>query len=185
MPEYCDFLQGVCVLQSAIHEHLISDRIYNPEVAELIKNCGGIKFIPYDAQADETATALITMRRDNIVLGGQANLAGSKTSSAFRPNIGLQVHISTQSYYFTEKLGQELLQYVASIQSAMRAFNLNIGSLALSPTTNNKEASPNYFINTLAITGSIPLTMWKIQTSDDILSCIRTNITFNGQNILS
>lgn len=184
MPEYCDFLQGVCVLQQAISAHVLDNNFYNPELPELIKSMGGVKVIPYDAQADETAKVLITMQRDTITLGNRGNLSQAQTST-FSPQIGLHIKISTQSYYLTEKLGQELLQYVASVQGALRAFNLNIGSISLSPTQNNKESSPNYFINTISIGGSVPITMWKTKSSDDILSCIRTNITFNEQNILS
>lgn len=184
MSEYCDFLQGVCVLQQAISAHVLDNNFYNPELTELIQNVGGVKIIPYDAQADETAKALITIQRDAITLGTKGNLSQSQAST-FLPHIGIQIKISTQSYYLTEKLGQELLQYVASIQSSLRAFNLNIGSISLSPTQNSKEASPNYFVNVISIGGSIPVIMWKTKSSDDILSCIRTNITFNEQNILS
>lgn len=185
MAEYCDFLQGVCILQNALAIHLSTESFYNPELIELTKSTGGVKFIPYDAQADETATTLVTMRRSNIVLGAKGNLTGSIRENAFMPAITIMIHISAQSYYLAEKLGQEILQYIASIQSGLRSFNLNIGSITLTPTENNKERSPNYFTNSIAISGSIPITMWKTQSSDDILSSIKTNITFNGQKILS
>lgn len=185
MSEYCDFLQGVCVLQQAISNHVLSKEFYNPELAELIKNTGDIKIIPYDAQADETAKTLIHIQRDNIVLGAKGGLAQNTYTSTFAPQLGIHIIISSQSYYLTEKLGQELLQYIATIQGAIRAFNFNIGSISLTPTKNSKEASPNYFINTITITGSVPITMWKTKSSEDILSCIQTNITFNGQQISS
>lgn len=185
MSEYCDFLQGVCVLQQAIDNHISTFSFYNPELPELVKNTGGIKFIPYDAQADETAKALITMRRGNISLGIKGGIGGSAYNNAYTPQLGIQLIISTQSYYLTEKLGQELLQYVASIRGGLQAFNLNIGAVTLTPTVNNRESSPNYFVNTVDITASIPVTMWQTQSSDDILSSIKTSITFNGQNILS
>lgn len=185
MSEYCDFLQGVCVLQTALSEHVLHNNFYNPELVELAKSTGGVKVIPYDAQADETARALIIMKRGAITLGSKGALTQNTTTSTFSPQLSLEIQISTQSYYFTEKLGQEVLQYVASIQGAIRSFNLYIGAITLTPTINNKEASPNYFINTVGITGSVPITMWKTKTSDDILSCIKTNITFNEQKILS
>lgn len=185
MDEYCDFLQGVCILQTALAEHVMHNNFYNPELVELANNTGGIKVIPYDAQADETARALIHVQRDAISLGSMGNLTQNALNSTFAPKINLHIQISTQSYYFTEKLGQEVLQYIASIQGALRNFNFNIGSINLSPTMNNKESSPNYFVNTVNISGSIPITMWKTKTSNDILSCIKTNITFNEQKILS
>jgi hypothetical protein len=185
MSEYCNFLQGVCVLQQAVSTHILSEKFYNPELVELIKNTGNVKIIPYDAQADETARVLITMRRGNISMGIKGGLTGGVHNNAYTPQLALRIIISTQSYFLTEKLGQELLQYVASIRGGLQAFNLNIGTITLSPTENNKEVSPNYFINSVDITASIPITMWKTQSSDDILSSIKTSITFNGQNILS
>lgn len=185
MSEYCDFLQGVCVLQQAIANHVLSKEFYNPELAELIKNTGDIKIIPYDAQADETACTLISIRRGNITMGVKGGLTGGLHNSAYTPQLALRIIISSQSYFLTEKLGQELLQYIASIRGGLQAFNLNVGTITLSPTENNKESSPNYFINSVDITASIPITMWKTQSSDDILSSIKTSITFNGQNILS
>lgn len=184
MAEYCDFLQGVCVLQAALDTYVTTGAFYNPELKELVKNAGGVKFVPYDAQADETAKTLITFQRGPISLTSKGSLSSSITSNTFAPNISLIIKVSAQSYYLAEKLGQDLLQYIASIKGGIRSFNLNIGDISLSETTNNREASPNYFVNTLTMHASIPLTMWQTQTSDDILLSIKTNITFNEQKIL-
>lgn len=184
MPEYCDFLQGVCELQTLVSAHLLLNDFFDPELRELIKNSGDIKVIPYNAQADETAKVLVIMQRGDIVLTPKQSLNYSSRESSYQPALTVSFTISSQSYYITEKLGAELLQYIASISNAIKERNINIGGLSLSPTTNNKEVSPNYFINTLSVNCTIPRTMWKIQTSDDILSTLRLNVKFDGQNIL-
>jgi hypothetical protein len=184
MSDYCDFLQGVCVLQTALSDHVLNNKFINPELIELSQATGGVKVIPYDAQADETARAMVILQRGDITLQNKGILSQPSSQSTFTPQLSLMIQVSTQSYYFTEKLGQEILQYVASIQGALRSFNLNIASLSLSPTRNDKTNSPNYFINAVTITGSIPITVWKIQSSEDILSSIKMNIKFSGQKII-
>lgn len=185
MDNKCNFLQGVCVLQNVIETYLNTGDFYEPELAEMLKQSGGVKVIPFDAQADETAKTVITMRRDNIVLAPKQSLNFSSNTSGYKPQVSLRLIISSQAYYLTEKLGIELLQFIGSISNMMSPYHINIGSLTLTETQNNTETSPNYFVNQLVIACAIPQLMWKRQVSDDILSTMKLNIKFDGQDILS
>lgn len=185
MAEQCNLLQGVCVLHNAITTYLYQGKFQDPDLTSLLKTAGGVKVIPYDAQASETATALVTMSRETLELKSRQSLAHSSQQSSFTFGLNLAIVISTQSYFLTEKLGTELLQYIAAISNMLPAYNLYVGGLSLSKTQNNLEASPNYFINTITLNCSIPQAVWKNESSDDILSTLRLNIKFDGQNILS
>lgn len=180
----CDFLQGVCIFQQTIANYLLTGKFYNEELADLIKETGDIKVLAYDAQADETARALVTMRRDTITLNTIPTMNYGVDHVSYKPALSIIITISSQSYALTEKLGAELLQYIAVISKAMGSYNLNIGSIRLSPTTNSPQ-SPNYFINTISVGCTIPQVLWKMQSDDDILSTLKLNIKFDGQNILA
>lgn len=179
MENSCDFLQGVCMLQSAIEGYLKSVDFYNADLNEMIEASGGVKFVPYDAQPDETARTLVTMRRDTIALNPQNNMMSSSGTVAYYPVIPLILVISSQSYKLTEKLGQELLQLVAVLSKSAPLTFLNIGSLQLTPTANDNSNSPNYFICKVSMQCSMPLTMWKIDNSSDILTSVKLNTKFN------
>lgn len=185
MSDKCNFLQGVCVLQNAIASYVESEDFYDDDLSSLIKQTGGVKVIPFDAQADETAKTIITMRRDNIVLAPKQSLNAPSTVSSYRPQLTVRVIISAQTYYLAEKLGVELLQFVGSISNLLVPHHINIGGLTLTETQNNIESSPNYFVNQLVISCTIPQLMWKRQVSDDILSTMKLNIKFDGKDILS
>lgn len=179
MEDSCDFLSGVCLLQGAIEGYLQSMDFYNPELHEMLQTTGGVKFLPYDAQPDETAKTIVTVRRDTITLNPQNNMIASSDVVAYHPSIPLQIIISSQSYRLTEKLGQELLQLAAVLSKSAPLAKLNIGGLQLSPTVNDKDNSPNYFICKVSMNCSMPLTMWKIDNSSDILTSVKLNTKFN------
>lgn len=185
MKEECNILDSICVLQNLVANYLTQPEMLGEELSELIKNSGGVKFIPYDAQANETAGTLITMSRESIAFTPKQSIAQSVYQSSHKVAITLIFTISAQSYFLAEKLGESLVRYLASISNAMNNYNLNISSLVLSKTQNNLDQSPNYFFNTITIGGSIPQVVWKIQSSDDILSTLKLNIKFDGQDVLS
>lgn len=179
MSDSCNFLQGVCTLQSLLDGYLTSGDFELDGLKEQIAEVGGIKFIPYDAQPDETAKVLVTMRRGDIILSPQNNMGSDINTVAYRPSLTVVIKISTQSYRLTEKLGQEILQFLAIMSAEIKKANLTIGGLQLSPTANLPDSSPNYFACTITASCGIPLTMWKIANSSDILTSVKINTTFN------
>lgn len=183
MENNCNFLQGVCILQGAVEAYLKERSFYNTDLNEMLPADKDIKFVPYDAQADETAKVLISMTRGTINLANAGVINMPTDTTTGRPGLSIVFTISTQSYYLTEAIGVELLQYISASSGAIRTFNLNIGTIQLSETQVQKDVSPHFYINKIVVQASIPQIMWKLKSSDDILNSIRTNITFNGQTI--
>lgn len=185
MADECNFLSGVCALQQAVHNYLLVGDFYDSSIKDMLDKSGGITFVPYDSQADETAKTLITMRRGDLIMQPRSNINETPDVVAYNPSVTLEFTVSAQSYRLAEKLGQELIQLLAILSKSTAEVNLHIGGLQLTPTQNSLEGSPNYFSCKVTANCGIPLTMWKLDNSDDILTIIKINTDFNGQDILS
>ena len=185
MSNNCNFLQGVCILQEVVESYLKGGSFYNDNLAEHLSKQDAVKFLPYDAKADETAKILVCMRRGPIILENVGTLSTDSNTVARKPKLAIRFIISTQSYNLTEALGAELLQFITVISKKMSMYNLNIGTIQLSETQVEPQQAPQFYIATVEVNASIPQVLWQLQANDSIVNSIRFNVNINGQRVLT
>jgi hypothetical protein len=185
MSDNCNILQGVCVLQAAVEAYLQNNSFYNTELNEKLSKSNSVKFVPYDAKADETAKVLVCMRRGPIILEHTGTMGTGTDTVSRKPKLSIRFIISSQSYSLTEALGLELLQFITVISKRIGAYNLNIGTIQLSETQVEPQHSPQFYIATVDLTASIPQVVWQLQANDSIVNSIRFNVNINGQRVLT
>lgn len=185
MSDKCNILQGVCVLQEAVDAYLQNKDFYNTELNDKLGKNNSIKFVPYDAKADETSKVLICMRRGPLILENAGTMGTDSNTVSRKPKLAISFLISTQSYSLTEALGLELLQFITVISKKIGAYNLNIGTIQLSETQVDPQQSPQFYIAKVDLSASIPQVLWQLQANDSIVNSIRFNVNINGQRVLT
>lgn len=184
MQGYCDYLNGVCILQQAVECFIENKGFEDPELREMLHTPGDVKLVTYEGAAEETAKVLISFKRQALAISNVPTLNAGGSRAVFKPQVTVVITISAQTYYLAEKLGQEIAQYIARITNALMFHNINIASVSLSETVTSPEHA-NFYRNVITVSAGIPHIMWKMETSEDIVNSIRLRTTFNGQDILT